>query len=94
MTFWVYIVASRPGGTLYVGQTNSLPLRISQHKAGTFSDAFSKKYKTNLLVHMELFQNREDARTRESHLKKYSRLQKLKLISDNNPDWRDLSLGF
>jgi putative endonuclease len=63
-TYWVYILASRRNGTLYIGVTNNLRTRLEQHRAGPGSE-FVKKYGVYLLVHVEAFSSPQDAIARE-----------------------------
>jgi putative endonuclease len=86
----VYILASRKNGTLYIGITNSLPLRLDQHRSGRGSE-FVKKYSVHLLVYVETFASPRDAIAREKQLKNWRREWKIQLIERENPDWRDLS---
>ena len=90
MTYWVYILASRPYGTLYTGVTNSLAGRTEQHRLGRGSK-FVKQYGVNRLVHAEPFDRAEDAIRREKQLKKWNRDWKIALIEKENPNWSDLS---
>ncbi|HID69710.1 MAG TPA: GIY-YIG nuclease family protein [Desulfobacterales bacterium] len=88
--FYVYILASKRNGTLYIGMTSNLPQRIWQHKNNQI-EGFSKKYDVKKLVYFELHDAAENAITREKQLKKWNRAWKLKLIEeDNNPHWKDL----
>ena len=89
-TYWVYILASRPNGTLYIGVTNNLRTRIEQHRAGLGSE-FVRKYRVHRLVHMEAFATPQEAIAREKQLKNWHRNWKIQLIERENPDWRDLS---
>ena len=89
-TFYVYILASL-SGTLYVGMTDDLPLRIQQHRNGTY-DGFTKKYGVNRLMYVEGFQDSHVARGREKQIKKYSRAKKIALFVKANPEWKDLSV--
>lgn len=86
--FFVYILSSL-SGTLYVGVTDDLPLRLSQHKNGTF-DGFTKKYQVNRLMYYETFPDASAAGAREKQIKKYSRQKKIALFAKSNPHWRDL----
>lgn len=86
---WIYIVASKRNGTIYLGVTSDLPQRIWQHREGLI-DGFSKKYGCTRLVWFEHYPNLHDARAREAQLKKWKRAWKLELIEKDNPDWRDL----
>jgi putative endonuclease len=85
----VYLLASQRNGTLYIGVTNHLSLRVHQHKSGKGS-AFTAKYRVNLLVWYENYSDIHEAIAREKQLKKWERNWKLKLIEDFNPDWSDL----
>lgn len=86
---YVYILASKRNGTLYIGYTNDLSRRVFEHKCGAI-DGFTKSYKVNLLVHYESYDDVRDAQQRERNLKKWLRSRKLALIEQNNPDWLDL----
>lgn len=86
---WLYIVASKRNGTLYLGGTSDLPTRIWQHRTGA-GDGFSKKYGCTRLVWFEHFDNLHDAREREWQMKKWKRAWKIELIEKSNPQWRDL----
>ena len=87
--YYVYILASRPGGALYVGVTNDLVGRVYQHKQG-FVEGHTKRYKISQLVHFELFSSVYQAIQREKNIKHWSRAWKTKLITENNAEWRDL----
>jgi putative endonuclease len=87
--YCVYIIASL-SGTLYIGVTNDLVRRISEHKQGLV-EGFSKKYGCKRLVYYENYRNIKEAISREKHLKKWNRLKKQLLIKTINPAWRDLS---
>ena len=89
-TFYVYILASL-SGTLYIGMTGDLPLRLAQHRDGAF-DGFTKKYKVNRLMYVEGFQDSHAARAREKQIKKYSRAKKIALFAKSHPEWKDLSV--
>jgi putative endonuclease len=88
-TYWVYILASRPNGTLYIGVTN-LPTRLEQHRSGRGSE-FVKKYGVFLPIHAEAFASPQEAIAREKQLKNWHRDWKIKLIEKENPGWSDLS---
>ncbi|MGI9832755.1 GIY-YIG nuclease family protein [Vibrio vulnificus] len=85
----VYILASQPYGTLYIGVTSDLIQRIWQHKNGE-SDGFTKKYRVLHLVYFEQFEATSDAILREKQLKKWNRQWKIQLIESANPHWLDL----
>ena len=89
--YYVYILASKRNGTLYIGVTNDLTRRIYEHKNG-WADGFTKKYNVKMLVYFDSTNNIESAITREKQIKKWHRNWKLKLIEGMNPDWKDLSL--
>lgn len=87
--YFVYILASQPGGTLYIGVTSDLRKRVWEHK-NKIVESFTEKYDVNLLVYYEIFDNPENAIHREKRLKKLNRQWKTELIYKNNPDWADL----
>jgi putative endonuclease len=88
--YYVYILASRRHGTLYIGVTNSLQKRLMEHRSGQGS-AFVKKYGVYRLVHVESYDRPEEAIAREKQLKRWKRDWKIELIERANLDWRDLS---
>jgi putative endonuclease len=88
-TYYVYILASRRNGTLYIGLTNSLIRRIYEHKHELI-DGFTKKYSVHNLVYYEEYTDIELAIQREKQMKKWSRKWKIDLIEKGNPDWKDL----
>jgi putative endonuclease len=85
----VYIITNKRYGTLYVGVTSALWLRISDHKNGAF-DGFSKKYGLGMLAWYEHHPTMSSAIHRETRLKKWQRSWKLNLINSFNPEWLDL----
>jgi putative endonuclease len=85
----VYIVASHRHGTLYVGVTSQLPVRIAQHREGTL-DGFTKQHGVKRLVWFEQHDIITFAIQREKAIKKYKREWKINLIERENPDWEDL----
>jgi putative endonuclease len=87
---FVYILASKPNGTLYVGVTNDLARRVGEHKA-KLVPGFTRKYGVNLLVYFETFDSILEARAREHALKRWRRAWKVALIEKLNVDWRDLA---
>jgi putative endonuclease len=89
-TYAVYILASGRHGTLYLGITNNLQRRLTEHQPGKGSE-FARKYKVGKLVHVEFFDDPESAIIREKRLKKWNRDWKLALIEQENPDWQDLT---
>jgi putative endonuclease len=88
--FYVYILASRRHGTLYIGVTNSLQVRLQQHRAGQGS-SFVKAYGVHRLVYVESYERPEEAIAREKQLKRWKRDWKIELIERDNLEWRDLS---
>jgi putative endonuclease len=89
-SYFVYILASRRNGTLYVGVTNDLARRMSEHK-GKLVPGFTRKYRVDKLVYFEEYPSILEARARERALKRWDRAWKLALIEEMNPQWRDLS---
>jgi putative endonuclease len=89
MAFYVYIVASRRNGTLYIGQTDALAKRVWQHRVKD-RPGFTAQYGVSILVWYEVHMSRESARIRERQLKEWKRPWKLRLIEERNPDWNDL----
>ena len=88
--FFVYIMASRRNGTLYIGVTSNLAQRVWYHKQGVV-EGFTRKYDVKMLVYFEPHETAESAITREKQLKKWERVWKIRLIEQSNPEWRDLS---
>jgi putative endonuclease len=88
---YVYILASKRNGTLYIGVTNNIPARIEAHRSGRGS-AFVKKYGVYKLVWYECYAMYATAIQRETSLKRWNRAWKLRLIEELNPDWDDLLL--
>ena len=86
---WVYIMATAPYGTLYVGVTSDITRRVFEHREGIGS-AFCRKYGVKRLVHSEPFEDISNAIHREKRLKKWPRAWKIKLIEETNPRWDDL----
>ena len=86
---FVYILASKRNGTLYIGVTSDLVQRIWQHKNDVV-EGFTKKYGVHMLVWYEWHEDMESAIIREKRLKKWNRDWKLRLIEENNPNWDDL----
>ena len=89
MPYYVYILASKRNGTLYVGVTSNLVRRVYGHREG-LADDFAKKHDVNTLVYCEAHAEREKAIEREKRLKRWRRAWKLELIERDNPTWRDL----
>ncbi len=90
--YFVYILASKRNGTLYIGVTNSLIRRVYEHK-NDLVEGFTKKYKVHSLVYYEMTNDIKSAIEREKRLKKWNRKWKLELIEKMNPQWNDLYDG-
>ena len=91
MNFYVYILASRRNGTLYVGMTDDLVRRVWEHRIGTVP-GFTRKYGVKMLVWYEQHETREMAFQRERQIKRWNRAWKLQLIERFNPTWKDLAV--
>ena len=89
MPYWVYILASRMHGTLYIGVTNDIARRVWEHRSGKGSE-FAKQYRVHRLVHLEPHEDIRLAIQREKTLKEWKRAWKIALIEKDNPEWRDL----
>ncbi|HET7849051.1 MAG TPA: GIY-YIG nuclease family protein [Pseudolabrys sp.] len=88
-SYWVYILASRIGGTLYIGITSDLIRRVYQHRERQ-KRGFTKRYGVTRLVYFEQYDDLETAIRREKRLKKWTRAWKIQLIETDNPNWDDL----
>ena len=86
----VYILASKPNGTLYVGVTSDLASRIHAHRSGAV-EGFSKTYGVDSLVYVELHESMYDAIQREKRIKRWNRAWKIRLVEKENPTWSDLA---
>ena len=86
----VYILASQPYGTLYIGVTSDLIARLWQHRSGEVK-GFTSRYGVHRLVRFELFGDLEGAISREKQLKRWHRQWKINLIESDNRDWHDLA---
>jgi putative endonuclease len=84
------ILASQKNGTIYIGVTNNLTRRISEHKNKMIS-GFTKDHDVNILVYYEIFSDIRNAIIREKQLKRWKRSWKIKLIEESTPKWIDLS---
>ncbi len=87
--YYVYILASKRNGTLYIGVTNNLIKRVWEHKNKAVP-GFTEKYNVDRLVFYEVYQDINEAIKREKRLKKWNRKWKIDLIEKENPNWRDL----
>jgi len=88
-TYYVYILASKRNGTLYIGATSNLIKRVYQHR-NNLVKGFTEKYSVHRLVYYEETSDINSAIKREKQLKKWNRKWKLELIEKTNPDWQDL----
>lgn len=88
--YYVYILASRRHGTLYIGITNSPQKRLEEHRNGQGSE-FVKAYGVYRLVYVESYERADEAIAREKQLKRWKRAWKIELIERDNLEWRDLS---
>ncbi len=86
---WVYIMTSKPRGTLYIGVTDDLRRRAREHR-GSRGSAFTRKYAVKLLVWHTHFEHAKDALQRERTMKDWPRAWKINLVERENPDWKDL----
>jgi putative endonuclease len=89
MSHFVYIMASKKNGTLYIGSTTNLVKRIHEHKE-KLVEGFTKKYNIAALVYVEEYISTVDAINRERTLKEWKRDWKIELIEKENKDWKDL----
>lgn len=92
MAYYVYILASKKYGTLYIGVTNDLIRRVYEHKTKVVP-GFTKRYGVDKLVLFETFDDPTSAIAREKELKKWRRDWKTRLIDEQNPNWDDLYNG-
>ncbi|MEQ8696737.1 MAG: GIY-YIG nuclease family protein [Bauldia litoralis] len=89
--FFVYILASQTRGTLYIGVTNDVARRLTEHRRGGASGSFTARYRVFRLVHFETFPTAAEAIRREKALKKWLRRWKIDLVERDNPTWSDLA---
>ena len=87
--YYVYILARKRNGTLYIGVTSDLVRRVFEHKSDLV-DGFTKKYGVHKLVYYEESDSIDSAIAREKQLKKWNRAWKVRLVEKSNPVWRDL----
>jgi putative endonuclease len=91
-TWYVYILVSKTG-TMYTGFTNDIERRLWEHKTGS-AKSFARRYGANKLVYVADFGDVNDAIAWEKRIKGWKRFKKDDLVSEHNPDWKDLSEGF
>ena len=87
--FYLYILASRPGGAIYIGVTSDLVRRVYEHRSG-FVEGHTKRFHIHRLVYFEVYSTARDAIQREKNMKHWPRAWKTRLITESNPTWRDL----
>ncbi len=87
--YYVYILASKRNGTLYIGVTNNMARRVWEHREG-LAEGFTKDYGVKHLLHYEIFEDINAAIHREDRLKKWKRQWKIDLIQSRNLPWDDL----
>jgi putative endonuclease len=85
----VYILASKRGGTLYIGVTGDIRRRLDEHLSGKV--AFTRRYRIKRLVYAEFHSLISDSILREKRLKEWNRAWKIRLIEESNPNWNDIS---
>ena len=87
--YYVYILAGKKNGTLYIGVTNNLLKRVYEHKNDLIG-RFTRKYSVHNLVYYEAYSDIYDAIAREKRMKRWKRQWKINLIEKSNPLWKDL----
>jgi putative endonuclease len=92
MSYYVYLLASRKHGTLYLGVTNDLVRRVYEHRSKAVP-SFSSRYGIDKLVWFEVYDDIATAIAREKQLKRWRRDWKIRLIEEENPEWCDLYPG-
>ena len=92
MAYYVYLLANRKHGTLYLGVTNDIVRRVYEHRSKA-TGGFTARYDVNKLVRFEIYDDVLTAIARERELKKWRRDWKIRLIEEQNPDWTDLYPG-
>ena len=90
MSYFVYLLANKRNGPLYVGVTNDLARRTGEHKEKAIP-GFTRRYDVDILVWFETFNDINDAIAREKQIKGWNRVWKIRLIEKNNPVWNDLT---
>jgi putative endonuclease len=90
--YYIYILANKRNGTLYIGVTSNLVKRVYEHK-NNIIEGFTKKYNIHKLVYYEITNDIESTIRREKQLKKWNRKWKMNLIEKSNPEWIDLYYG-
>ena len=93
MLWYVYIMANKPKGVIYIGVTDNIEERVKEHQLKIRTKSFTAKYNCDKLVYFEEFDDINAAISREKQLKAGNRKRKEDLINKENPDWNDLSDG-
>ena len=88
-SYYVYILASKRNGALYIGVTSDLKKRVHQHK-NNLINGFTKKYRVHHLAYFETTNNIRSAIQREKQMKEWKREWKIRLVQQVNPEWNDL----
>jgi len=92
--WYVYMMANKTNGVLYVGCTDNIDERVKEHKLKVYPDSFTAKYNCNKLVYFEELETGAVASRREKNLKKWKRDWKINLIVEMNLGWNDLSMNW
>ena len=92
MAFYVYLLAGKKHGTLYLGETNDVVRRVYEHRTKAVG-GFTTRYGVNKLVWFEIYEDAATEISREKELKKWRRDWKIRLIEEQNPAWSDLYPG-
>jgi len=88
--YYLYIMASKKDGVLYIGVTSDIIKRVFEHKNGVIEDSFTDKYFVKRLVFFEVHDDVEEAILKEKRIKKWNREWKVNLIEKDNPNWEDM----
>lgn len=95
MNLWyVYIMANKPNGVIYIGITDNIEERVKEHQLKISLKSFTAKYNCDKLIYFEEFENGNNPSIREGQFKKWKRNWKVELIEEMNPSWSDLSLNW
>ena len=86
----VYIMTNKRNGTLYIGSTSDIIGRVFEHKTKVYPKSFTAKYNLDKLVYVEWYDSLENMVARERQLKRWNRSWKIRLIIQQNPNWKDL----
>jgi putative endonuclease len=87
--YYIYIMTNKNNTVLYTGITNNLTRRVYEHKEKVI-EGFTKKYNITKLIYYEVFRDVKSAIFREKQIKGGSRIKKIKLVNNMNPEWKDL----